>query len=82
MQHTICVQYFLHVVAYCLHIKHIFIIWFATFWGMRVENPSLYVIVLKHFRQFKEKQWPGTFEILAPRLYNRYNHAHVPDPHM
>ena len=37
---------------------------------------------LKHFRQFKEKHWPCTFAILAPRLYNSYNHAHVPGQHM
>ena len=27
-------------------------------------------IVFQYFRQFREKQWPGTFEIFAPRLYN------------
>ena len=37
---------------------------------------------LKVFSTIQEKQWPGTFAILAPRLCNRYNHAHVPGPHM
>ena len=53
-----------------------------TVWGMRVEKRSSMAFVFKYFRQFKEKRRPGTFAILAPRLYNRYNHAHVPGPHM
>ena len=50
--------------------------------GGRVEKPSSAAFVFKYFRQFKEKRRPGAFAILAPRLYNRYNHAHVPGPHM
>ena len=42
----------------------------------------MWPLFFKYFRQFKEKRRPGTFAILAPRLYNRYNHAHVPGPHM
>ena len=51
-------------------------------WGMRVEKPSSMAFVFQAFRQYKEKRRPGTFAILAPGLYNRYNHAHVPGPHM
>ena len=31
---------------------------------------------------FKEKQWPGGYAILAPRLYNSYNHSHAPGQHV
>ena len=49
-------------------------------WGLK--NPLALPLFFKYFREFKEKQRPGTFAILAPRLYNRYNHADVPGPHM
>ena len=42
----------------------------------------MWPLFFKYFRQFKEKLRPGTFAILAPRLYNRCNHAHVPGQHM
>ena len=51
-------------------------------WGVRVEKPLMWAVVFKYFRQFKEKQWPSTLVIFAPRLYNCYNHSHAPGPHM
>ena len=50
--------------------------------GWRLENPLAWPSFFKYFRQFKEKQRQGTFAILALRLYNCYNHAHVPGQHM
>ena len=50
--------------------------------GWRLENPLAWPSFFKYFRQFKEKQRQGTFAILAQRLYNCYNHAHVPGQHM
>ena len=47
-----------------------------------MKNPLVWPLFFKYFRQFKEKLRPGTFAILAPRLYNRYNHSHVPGQHM
>ena len=47
-----------------------------------MENPLAWPSFFKYFRQLEEKQRPGTFAFLAPRLYNCYNHAHVPDPNM
>ena len=34
---------------------------------VRVEKPLQWAIVFKYFRQFKEKQWPSTLVIFAPR---------------
>ena len=47
---------------------------YITVWGWGffrgwVEKPSLWAIVFKYFPQFKEKQWPNTFVIFAPRLW-------------
>ena len=73
MRNTICEN--------CKNCKN----WVAPVWGIRVAgliNPQALPLFFKYFRQFKEKRRPGTFAILAPRLYNRYNHAHVPGPHM
>ena len=39
-------------------------------------------LVLKVFSTNREKQRPGTFAILALRLYMSYNQAHVPGQHM
>ena len=47
-----------------------------------MENPLAWPSFFKYFRQLEEKQRPGTFAFLAPRLYNCYNHTHVPDPNM
>ena len=49
-------------------------------WGLK--NPIVWPLSFKYFRQFKEKRRPETYAILAPRLYNSYNHAHVPCSHM
>ena len=51
-------------------------------WGMRVENPSSVAFVFQVFSTNQGKLRPGTFAILAPRLYNSYNHARVPCQHM
>ena len=51
-------------------------------WGCWLKNPLEWPLFFKYFRPFKEKRRPGTFAIFAPRLYNRYNHAHVPGPPM
>ena len=47
-----------------------------------MKNPLAWPLFFKYFRHFKEKLRPGTFAILALRLYNRYDHAHVPGLHM
>ena len=51
-------------------------------WGFK--NPQCGPLFFKYFRQFKEKQWPSLFRHfhVALRLYNSYNHARAPDPHM
>ena len=49
-------------------------------WGLK--NPLAWPLFFKYFRQFKETLRPSTFVIFAPRLYNHYNHAHTPGPHM
>ena len=49
--------------------------------GMRVENPLVWPSFFKYF-WLKEKRRPGTFVTFVPRLYNCYNHAHAPGPHM
>ena len=48
-------------------------------WGMTVEKPSSVAFV---FSTIQGKTKARDVDILAPRLYNRYNHAHVPGPHM
>ena len=54
-------------------------------WGLKNlrVNVQRCARVFKYFRQFKEKRGPVTFCDFAPRLYNRYNHAHwhAPCPH-
>ena len=50
--------------------------------GRGLKNPLAWPLFFKYFRQFNEKRRPGTFAILAPRLYNSYNQAHVADRHM
>ena len=47
-----------------------------------MKNPLAWPLFFKYFRQFKDKRRPGTFAILAPRLCNCLNHAHVPGQHM
>ena len=58
------------------------IVYPKSVWGVRIEKPSLWALVFKDFRQLKENQWPSLFVTFASRLYNCYNHAHVPGQHM
>ena len=51
-------------------------------WGMRVEKPSKVAFVFQVLQTIQGKTKARDFAILAPRLYNRYNHAHVAGPHM
>ena len=56
-----------------------------TVWGVRVVKPSSVAFVFQVFSRIQGKMKarpPGTFAILAQRLYNCYNHAHVPGQHM
>ena len=50
--------------------------------GKSFEKPSLWALVFKYFRQFKEKQGPSTFCHFCSELYHRYNHADAPGSHM
>ena len=45
-------------------------------------NPPSVAFVFQVFSTIQGKTKARGFAILAPRLYNRYNHAHVPGPHM
>ena len=56
--------------------------WYSQSGGWGLKNPLAWPLFFKYFRHFKEKLRPGTFAILALRLYNRYDHAHVPGLHM